>query len=72
MTLFFYFLYVNVWLKIKDVILHIFVLVKGKIMLLTKTISETIDNDYKNFALYTISNRAIPSYVDGFKPYYHG
>lgn len=33
-----------------------------------KTITEFLDNDYKEFALYTIENRAIPSVIDGFKP----
>ena len=32
-----------------------------------KTITETIDKEYYQFAMYTISNRAIPSYIDGFK-----
>lgn len=32
-----------------------------------KTVSSIIDNEYKSYAMYTISNRAIPSYVDGFK-----
>lgn len=31
-------------------------------------ISNFIDKEYKNFALYTLYNRAIPSVVDGFKP----
>ena len=26
------------------------------------------DNEYRNYAIYTIENRAIPSFVDGFKP----
>ena len=34
----------------------------------SKTISEAINNDYKSFALYTISNRALPCYIDGLKP----
>lgn len=33
-----------------------------------KTITESIDTDYKLYANYTLSNRAIPSYIDGFKP----
>jgi DNA topoisomerase-2 len=33
-----------------------------------KTITEAIDTDYKEYAMYTISNRAIPCYIDGFKP----
>lgn len=32
-----------------------------------KTITEFLDNEYKEFALYTIENRAIPSLVDGLK-----
>jgi DNA topoisomerase-2 len=34
----------------------------------TKTISEFLSNEYKEFSLYTIENRAIPSIIDGFKP----
>jgi DNA gyrase/topoisomerase IV subunit A len=33
-----------------------------------KTITESIDNDYREYAMYTISNRAIPCYIDGMKP----
>ncbi len=32
-----------------------------------RTITEFLDNEYKEFALYTIENRAIPSLVDGLK-----
>jgi hypothetical protein len=31
-------------------------------------ISSFIDKEYKNFALYTVYHRAIPSLIDGFKP----
>lgn len=34
----------------------------------TKTISEFLSSEYKDFSLYTIENRAIPSVIDGFKP----
>lgn len=33
-----------------------------------KSISEALDTEYKEYALYTIQNRAIPSVIDGFKP----
>jgi DNA topoisomerase-2 len=33
-----------------------------------KTISEFLMDEYRNFAFYTLENRAIPSVVDGFKP----
>lgn len=33
-----------------------------------KTISQFLSEEYKDFALYTIENRAIPSIIDGFKP----
>lgn len=33
-----------------------------------KTISEFLSKEYKEFSLYTIENRAIPSVIDGFKP----
>jgi len=33
-----------------------------------KTISKFLSEEYKDFALYTIENRAIPSVIDGFKP----
>ena len=32
-----------------------------------KTITEFFSNEYVDFALYTIENRAIPSVIDGFK-----
>jgi len=35
--------------------------------MLEKTITEFLDNEYKDFAMYSIENRAIPSVVDGFK-----
>jgi len=33
-----------------------------------KTITEFLSSEYKDFSLYTIENRAIPSVIDGFKP----
>lgn len=33
-----------------------------------KTISEFLSNEYKEFAMYVIEGRAIPSVIDGFKP----
>lgn len=36
--------------------------------MLEKTINEFLSNEYRDFALYTIENRAIPSVIDGFKP----
>ncbi len=33
-----------------------------------KTISEFLSNEYKEFAMYSIEGRAIPSVIDGFKP----
>ncbi len=35
--------------------------------MLEKTITEFLDNEYKDFAMYSIESRAIPSVVDGFK-----
>ena len=35
--------------------------------IMQKTITETLDTDYREYALYTLSNRAIPCYIDGFK-----
>lgn len=32
------------------------------------TITEYLDNDYKEYAKYVIENRAIPSVIDGLKP----
>lgn len=32
-----------------------------------KTITEFLENEYKDFAMYSIESRAIPSVVDGFK-----
>lgn len=34
----------------------------------SRTAEDFFDTEYRNYALYTISNRAIPSLVDGFKP----
>jgi hypothetical protein len=36
--------------------------------MIEKTISEFLSNEYKEFAMYTIESRAIPSVIDGFKP----
>lgn len=33
-----------------------------------KTISEFLSDEYREFAMYTIENRAIPSVIDGLKP----
>ena len=33
-----------------------------------KTITEFLSVEYKNFAMYSIEGRAIPSCIDGFKP----
>lgn len=35
-----------------------------------KTVSSIIDDEYKAYAMYVLENRAIPSYIDGFKPIY--
>jgi len=35
---------------------------------MAKTIKEFLNKDYKDYSLYTIENRAIPSVIDGFKP----
>ena len=32
------------------------------------TITEYLDQDYKEYAKYVIENRAIPSVIDGLKP----
>ena len=37
-------------------------------MITEKSISEFLSNEYKEFAMYSIEGRAIPSVVDGFKP----
>ena len=39
-----------------------------KPMVNQKTISDFLSQEYKDFSLYTIENRAIPSVIDGFKP----
>lgn len=36
--------------------------------MMEKTISEFLSNEYKEFAMYSIEGRAIPSVIDGFKP----
>ena len=33
-----------------------------------KTVAQTIDSDYRHYAMYVLENRAIPCYIDGFKP----
>ena len=33
-----------------------------------KTITEFLTEEYKDFAMYSIEGRAIPSCIDGFKP----
>ena len=37
-------------------------------MIIEKTISDFLSDEYKEFAMYSIEGRAIPSVVDGFKP----
>lgn len=37
-------------------------------MITEKTISDFLSNEYKEFAMYSIEGRAIPSVIDGFKP----
>jgi len=37
-------------------------------MMTEKTISDFLANEYKEFAMYSIEGRAIPSVIDGFKP----
>lgn len=37
-------------------------------MMTEKTISDFLSNEYKEFAMYSIEGRAIPSVIDGFKP----
>lgn len=34
----------------------------------SKKISEYLNDDYKQYAMYTVQSRAIPSVIDGFKP----
>jgi DNA topoisomerase-2 len=34
----------------------------------TRKIDDFFDNEYRDYAIYTIENRAIPSAIDGFKP----
>lgn len=31
----------------------------------TKSVSNVIDHEYKDYAMYVLENRAIPSYIDG-------
>lgn len=37
-------------------------------MITEKSISDFLSNEYKEFAMYSIEGRAIPSVIDGFKP----
>jgi DNA gyrase/topoisomerase IV subunit A len=37
-------------------------------MITQKTISDFLSTEYKEFAMYSIEGRAIPSMIDGFKP----
>jgi hypothetical protein len=37
-------------------------------MMTEKSITQFLSDEYKEFAMYTIENRAIPSVIDGFKP----
>lgn len=34
----------------------------------TRTVEDFFDTEYRNYAIYTVENRAIPSLIDGFKP----
>lgn len=33
-----------------------------------KTVTDIVDQEYKDYAMYVLENRAIPSYIDGLKP----
>lgn len=33
-----------------------------------KTVTDYLDNDYREYAVYVVEERAIPSVIDGFKP----
>lgn len=33
-----------------------------------KTVAQTIDSDYRHYAMYVLENRAIPCFIDGMKP----
>lgn len=37
-------------------------------MQISKKITEYLNDDYKQYAMYTVESRAIPSVIDGFKP----
>ena len=37
-------------------------------MMTEKSISEFLSDEYKEFAMYVVEGRAIPSVIDGFKP----
>jgi len=39
-----------------------------KALMETRTVEQFFDREYRNYAIYTITSRAIPSLVDGFKP----
>ena len=34
----------------------------------TKSVTNVIDTEYKEYAMYVLEQRAIASYIDGFKP----
>ncbi len=36
--------------------------------MIERTVSDIIDTEYKEYAMYVLENRAIPSYIDGQKP----
>ena len=33
-----------------------------------KTVTQYLDQDYRDYAVYVVEERAIPSVIDGFKP----
>lgn len=39
-----------------------------KSTIITRNITEYLDNEYAEFSRYVIENRAVPSVIDGFKP----
>lgn len=36
--------------------------------IIQRSVTDFLSNEYKEFAMYTIENRALPSVIDGFKP----
>lgn len=47
---------------------RLFIMKGLEMSVIVRTVTDIVDSELRNFSMYTIENRAIPSAIDGFKP----